>query len=267
MRVTVVGARGFIGSHLAAHARGRGADVIERRHADFLNATPRDPLGTVFYCSGITVGADAEPLRAFEVHVEALRRLINSRSYDKLIYLSSTRVYDYAEATAESTHLPSTPNAATDTYVASKLAGEAVTLAARVENRVVRLSNVFGAGMNPRVFLSDILAQAKNTGIIRLHSALSSAKDYVSVSAACRLTWEIGTSSRERIYNVASGTNTSHQEILTALAALLPLEVFVDDDAPLKPATPIAVQRIAGEFGASPSDLLAELPTLLAAIS
>lgn len=256
-RVTVVGARGFVGSAVVAHARALGAETIECRHDD----VPRDvDLGLVAYCSGVAYGADKHPLDAYRLHVAAVAELAATRRYERIVYLSSTRVYDRSDGTNETGVSSVRSDAAGDTYALSKLAGEGVVLQAGERNRVVRASNIYGASLRSRLFLSDILRQAAATGRIELRSSLESSKDYVSVDDVAAMLLAVGAGSRERIYNVAAGENVAHGALLEAILPVLPAQVRVAPGSPTVTVPRIDIARVSQEFAFEPRRVLDDLP-------
>jgi nucleoside-diphosphate-sugar epimerase len=261
-RLTIVGGRGFIGSHLVAHAREQGLDVRVARH----DAVPdHEPLGVVIYCSGLAWGSDREPLRAFDVHATIVGKILASCTYDRFVYTSSTRVYDRSGAALESVPLSFCTDAGSDVYALSKAAGEAVVLASSNEHRVVRLSNVYGPSFRSELFLSDILRQAAATGKIALRSSLDSAKDYVSINDVVRRILDVATNSNERVYNIASGMNTTHRALLDAIASSLPVTTEIAHDAPTTVALPVNIERLCREFPFTPRRVTDDIPTLVRA--
>ncbi|HXW51019.1 MAG TPA: NAD(P)-dependent oxidoreductase [Candidatus Acidoferrales bacterium] len=261
MRLTIVGARSFIGAVVAAAARGRDHEVVVTPH----DQIPDGDLGVVVYCSGIPWGADAQPREAFRLHVSAPLEWLDTRRFERLIYLSSARVYDRSASTHEDTTLATLPSDAQSVYVASKIAGEAAMLECSERTIVLRPSNVFGANLESHVFLSDIIRQAVTTGRMTIRTALWSSKDYVDVHEVAYVILKIAAASRHRVYNVASGRNTTHQAIVERIAALVPAEVSVERDAPVVVAPAIDVNRICEEFDFRPSDLIAALPDIVKA--
>ncbi len=256
-RVTVVGARGFIGGRVAARARRLGYEVLECSH----DAVPlgRD-LGSIVYASGIAWDAQLRPLESYELHASAVVRLLARARYERLVYLSSTRVYDRAGATVEETAPALRPDVADDTYALSKLAGEGAVLAAKAENRVIRCSNVYGESFRSGLFLSDVLRQAATTGRIAIRTSLDSSKDYVSVDDVADLALRVASESRERVYNVAAGKNTTHRALLEVILQAVPARVVVAPGAPTVTVPEIDAGRVRSEFGFLARDVLADLP-------
>ena len=255
VRIAVVGARGFIGSAIARRARADGHEVMECRH----DALPEGNLGIVLYCSGVAWGADRDPIAAYRRHVADLLPLLEPARSERLVYLSSTRVYDHASKTSEATPPALRSDDPADTYALSKLAGEGLVLSAGPQHRVVRCSNVYGESFRSELFLSDILRQAATTGRIAIRTALDSSKDYVSVDDVAEAVLAIAAGSEHRIYNVAAGRNTTHGALLAAIARAVPFELSVAPDAPTVVAPLIDAGRLQSEFPFEPRDVLEDV--------
>ena len=89
---TVLGATGFIGNHLAAALRRTGATCFTPARGD--DAVFKKPLGRVFYCIGYTADFAKDPSATVEAHAALLGRILSEAQFDKLIYMSSVRLYD-----------------------------------------------------------------------------------------------------------------------------------------------------------------------------
>lgn len=245
--MTIVGARGFIGSHVVKLAQERGIHTDALSHRDLDDpASTEHSLGTVIYCSGVTSGAETTAASAYRLHVEYPNRILTTCKYDRFVYLSSTRLYDKSPETDERQAILLGPDP--EIYRTTKFAGETLAAALDVDARIVRLSNVFGSGMNANVFLADVLHQARTSRTVKLQTTLNSAKDYIGVSDAASLILDIAASSRERVYNVASGYNTSHRELLNALGDPVPLTVEVLEGATTVVNPAIDIARLEREF-------------------
>jgi nucleoside-diphosphate-sugar epimerase len=260
--ITILGASGFIGSNLLAAARTSGIACFAPGRGELLD--DRD-LGTVVYCIGLTASFRERPLDAIEAHVGLLADLLARGRFDRLLYLSSTRVYRRTDGLcSETSPLVFAPHDPDDLYGLSKAAGEAAVLSIP-SGVVLRLSNVYGLGMPEDGFLGSILRDVETRASVILQQAPSSAKDYVGLGDVVDLTLRIASSGRERIYNVASGRNVTHAELAAALAGASGATVRFADSAPAEMFPPVDISRAVREFGFRPSALLADLPALLAA--
>jgi nucleoside-diphosphate-sugar epimerase len=269
---TVLGATGFIGRHLAERWRGEGRAVFAPARGD--RQLYSRPLGHVVYAIGITADFRTRPFETMEAHVSVLADILRRTGFDSFTYLSSTRVYAGAPATAETAALRVSPSDPNDLYNLSKLAGEALCLAQPDERiRVARLSNVYGRDMDDgpspsRNFLAAVIREAALDGEIRLRTAPASAKDYVAVEDVGRAVQRIALGGRERIYNVAAGRNVTHAAIADAVSRITGCRVTVAPGAPETVFPVIDTGRIAGLFTPPeapwrPADLLEQLPRLL----
>jgi nucleoside-diphosphate-sugar epimerase len=98
-----------------------------------------------------------------------------------------------------------------------------------------------------------------------LRTAPDSCKDYVSIRDVTRALVRIATAGRERLYNVASGRNTTHAEVASALRACTGCAVEFAAGAPTVAFPPIDVGRLRAEFPFEPASVLDELPDLVRA--
>jgi nucleoside-diphosphate-sugar epimerase len=263
---TVLGAGGFIGAALVAWLDSHDHVV----HAVTRAALPallagRRPAGHVIDCIGLTGDFRVRPLDTAEAHVGLVARCLAELRFDSFLLLSSTRVYARASATHEDAALPAMPADPSDLYNVTKLAGEALCLAdPRTTARVVRLSNVYGIGVPAETFLGQLLREGRATGCVVFHQSPASAKDYVSTTAVVRLLPAIAATGKQRIYNVAAGSNTSHAAIAYCLRDVTGWHTSFAPDAPTVRQPSIDTARLDGEFGPTASNLVADLPILLA---
>jgi nucleoside-diphosphate-sugar epimerase len=250
-RATVIGGRGFVGRGLVAHLQAAGWQVeVPPRDAAF----PRrgTSLGHVFYCVGMTADFARYPNDTVEAHVGLLARVLESDTFDALVYLSSTRLYDgldAAEPAGEDTPIAVSPGHPRHLYDVTKLAGETLCAAmAPGRARVARLACVYDETDPDDGFLGQLLARVTATpagGTIALDTSPHLSRDYVHRDDVVSALVAIAERGTRLAYNIASGTNLRND----ALAALIGREahrglVFVHDrDAPLLPVASVARAR------------------------
>lgn len=261
MDVTVLGARGFIGSHLATELRRRGHPVsAPDRDANLAGVD----LGTVFYCIGLTADFRSRPFDTVTAHVSALQQVLQHCRFERLVYLSSTRLYSGAGiSTAEEQPLRVNPADPSDLYNLSKAMGESLALHSGRPVRIARLANVYGDDWDSDNFLPSLLKAALRDGRVTLRTSSQSAKDYVHLNDAIDLLIHIGTEGRERMYNVASGRNVTNGELLDRLREVTGCAAEVASGVPTIAFPSINVERVRSEFGFSPTCVLRELPRLV----
>lgn len=254
-RFTLFGGHGFIGRALG--------DVLMRRgHA--VTCQPRDSLvpprggfGTIVWCIGLTADFRTRPYDTATAHIGLLAKVLAQRAHDRVVFVSSTRVYAGAPSTSEDSALTLRPADPSDLYNATKLAGESLVLTAEGDlGVVVRLSNIIGPAEARRAtFLGAIVRQAIE-GQIVLETALTTAKDYLWIDDAARGLADIAVTGRARIYNLARGAQITHYNWTTALARATGCAIAVKPGAPDLGFAAIDTARIRSEFGFAPSNPL-----------
>jgi nucleoside-diphosphate-sugar epimerase len=266
MKATVFGATGFIGSHLVRYLRSQGYEVsIPSRDS---RAWCNEPLGHVFYCIGLTADFRSRPLETVHAHVSLAAEILRHGIFESFLYLSSTRVYGRALSAHETTVTPVHSADPSDLYNLSKLMGEALCLSlGRDHVRVARLSNVFGADFASENFLTSIIRDAARTGKVVLRTALESEKDYVSIDDVTYSLERISRNGSELIYNVASGSNTRHDDIMLALSRATDCEVIVEDNAPIQRFPAIDIARLSHLVDRKFALLPEQIPNLVEAFS
>lgn len=243
MTATVFGANGFVGRGLVSYLRGKGYDVRELVRGD--NTWRNADLGHAFYCIGLTADFRSRPFETIEAHCSFLKEVLSGARFSSFVYLSSTRVYARASSTDEAAAIPVVSADPDDLYNISKLMGESACLGSGLSNaRVARLSNVFGEDLESQNFLTSVLSDATKHKAVHLRTSLSSEKDYVWIGDVVRALETIAREGSDPITNVAYGRNTSHGEILEAVAAATGAVVSVATDAPTVRFPEIVTQRL-----------------------
>ncbi len=171
-------------------------------------------LGVLWYCAGTTADYDQRPFDTVDAHTCLVSEIIRMVNFERLIYCSSTRLYDGVSQkdVDESTPLVFDTTDPRRVFDLSKALGENLTLTrSEVRGVVARLSNVFnGQGGSPE-FLSEWLNKATLSREIVLESNPSIRRDYIHLDDAVASLRAIA--SGFGIYNVASGQLISNGEI------------------------------------------------------
>ena len=257
-RITLFGGSGFIGRATAAELARRGHQVHIPARGQIM--PPAGGFGTLIWCIGLTADFRTRPYDTATAHIGLLAQVLAQGAHDRVIYLSSTRIYGGApsttEGTTESAALRLQPENPSDLYNATKIAGESLVLSAPVPGVAVRLSNVLGPGEAARETFVGAITRQAHQGQIVLESALSTAKDYLWIEDAARGLADIALTGQQRIYNLASGRQISHQAWVNALAQQTGCGVAIRDKAPDLGFPPIDTHRFQAEFGSLPTDPL-----------
>lgn len=264
MSYSILGARGFIGTRLLGALRDGGYDCDAFSHKEETSLSGR--LGHVIDCVGVTSDFRERPFDAVRAHVSRVMDLIERCEFDSYLYLSSTRVYKRVTRSSEDVELLIDPNDFDDIYATSKLMGESIILTNPLSTfRVVRLSNVYGRGSSAVTFLNSLIDSAVETGEIRLGQKLDSERDYVDIEDVLPLLIRIVNDGKNRIYNIASGTNVTNRQITDLLKDRLGCKVSLQERAETVCFPQIRIDRIQNEFGFEPTQILDQFSELLAA--
>jgi nucleoside-diphosphate-sugar epimerase len=260
MTFTVFGGKGFIGGATVAALRAVGAEVCVPGRDEPL---PRVHLGHVIYAIGVTADFRQRPFDTMEAHVGAVARVLRDADFDSFLYLSSTRLYRHAESTMERERILVDPADPEDFYDLTKLAGEALCHQAGHPNvRVARLSNVIGHDFRSRNFVFDLMRVAWTERFITLRSAVDSSKDYIMVEDVARMLPLIATQGRHPCYNLASGINLRHADILAPIVQVTGASVTVAEGARTETFPLIDTGRLRSEFDFVPAPVLPQLAPL-----
>lgn len=264
VKFTVLGGTGFIGGHLVRHLQAQGHEVWAPGRGAAIE--PGTPAGHVIYTIGLTGDFRKRLFDTIDAHVTVLTRLLRTLSFDSWLYLSSTRVYGGLGTNAlasETARLNIAPSADA-VYDLSKLLGEAICLAQpQATVRVARVSNVYGPGHSPSMFLGLLLSEATRTGRVTIGEAPQSSKDYISVDAVVRMLERIALEGKDRLYNVASGTPTTHQALADKISQVTGAKMEFAPNAPVRIFPRIDASRVKNEFSYAPPSLLDDVGALV----
>lgn len=237
---TVVGAAGFVGARLARRLAADGWEVYAPAKGD-PELLGRD-LGVVFYCAGLTADYDRRPFDTVEAHASLVSEVIRADRFERLVYCSSTRLYD-GQRKAESHEaepLVLDPADPRRVYDLSKALGENLTIA-RTGGRgaVARLSNVFDWSDGAPGFLSEWLIAARGTRDLVLESSPNIARDYIHLDDTVDALIAIS-AGQPQVYNVAAGRLTTNADIARVFEAAGWWVKFTSEANPLPPPNAVA---------------------------
>lgn len=265
MKTTVIGAKGFIGRHIMNRLEQFGIEAYGPSR-DEISLFEND-LGHVIYCAGVTSDFRQRPFDTIRAHVSFLTELLEKARFDSFLYVSSTRVYvnqPSDEKGEEEGSLLVNPFQMEDLFNLSKITGESLCLTVNRPNvRVARVSNVCGPDFNSNNFIYSIIKDAVNDGKIVLHSSLDSEKDYISVDDVANLLIHIAHHGKQRMYNVASGINTTNKQWVDRISQYTGCEVEVVSEAKTIKFPTMNTQRIKTEFNFIPRNSVDMLEDLI----
>ena len=213
---TVLGASGFVGRHLTHALEQLGAKVFAPARGD--SSVFKRDLGCVFYCVGLTADYAQKPFETVEAHVSLLSRLLEQASLNRLIYLSSTRLYDSAQTAVEEQPLLLSSSNPRHIYDLSKALGENICLtASQGRAGVARLANVYSPAPGSPGFFSGLLNRLQEGKELMLDSSPYFSRDYVHIDDVVAALLALADSGRKEVVNVASGAAVTNREIADCL--------------------------------------------------
>jgi nucleoside-diphosphate-sugar epimerase len=261
---SVIGAGGFIGARVAQTLRADGQEVFAPGRGD--EVLGRD-LGRVFYCAGLTGDYRTRPFDTVEAHVGLLSRILERGRFERLVYLSSTRVYDAnPEAHGrEDAPLRVNPGDPEHLYELSKLLGENLTVnRSGGRGAAARISYAFDWTPDGAGFLSNWLRRAGESRRLALDTSPGEGRDYIHRDDAVAGLRAILDSDLNGLVNVAAGrvvTNAELAEIFAAAGWRVTFRRLANMQAPLPPD----VSRLAA-LGVQARDVRALIADYLATL-
>lgn len=262
-RVVVLGASGFLGTHVVNELVARDHDVLavtlvpppaEARprvtwHQVDLDRSFDPSVFDAPVCVHLAEPAAIVAAAEGEASLARAGRVLAGR-FTRIVYASSAVVYGDRVADPRREAEPATP---IGTYAVAKLAVEAL-VAADPRCLAIRVGNAYGPGMSPRNVLSDILGQLHAAGPLAVRD-LSPVRDYVHVTDIARAFVAAAFSTVVGVLNIATGRGTSVADLarIACAAAGTPDRPLVST-APGSPSTLILdIERARRELAWAPA--------------
>lgn len=264
MAFTVIGASGFVGAHLARHVRSRGSTCHTPARGDeaALFARTHDHI---VYCAGYTNDFLAAPADTVEAHVCLLTRLLKQARFETLTYLSSTRLYDFANATGrEDASFRLNPHEPRNLFDLSKALGESLCInSGRNGVRAVRLASVYADNLMADSFLHRVLRAARDRVETAFDVAPDTARDYIHIDDVCSLLVNVARRGRRPVYNLASGVNVANADLFEAVTRLTGTKLIATRPPSGERAPVIDITAIREDFAIRPVPLQGRLARVL----
>lgn len=262
MKYTVIGGQGFIGSNIVSLIEKHGHEVWvpEKNSEDVFNK----PLGIVIYAAGHG-DCKNNPQKVFHSNLGYLIDVIEKGTFDKFIYISSTRVYMNQESSEENCDVTICHDDDRALFNLTKLTAENLVLSILDSAIVVRPSNVYGLALNSTLFLPSIVRNAINNGHVDMYVPQNYSKDYVSVDNVADAIYRLSYSDQleERIYNIASGRNVSALEIAGILEKETSCSITWHESSPNEHFSIVTLNNLNEIYDYRPSCVLKDLTDMI----
>lgn len=264
-RATVIGGNGFIGRALTKRLRDSGWHVWTPNKGD---ASVFDQeLGKVFYCAGLTADFSTRLFDTVDAHVCLLNSLVHQASFDSLVYLSSTRVYDGMHGLVdENMALQLNPNNRRHLYDLSKLMGESICLNSG-KGSVARLSCVYRDETDPDGFLPNLLSQVlqATSPEVSINTSPFYQRDYVCLDDVISALICIADSGNSTIYNVASGENLENSMLFSLVEEICNVRIHATQNTRPTLCPEVSISRMYEDFMWQATPALVQLRRILLA--
>lgn len=216
---TILGEKSFIGRHIA-YALSRSGEEVSVPNRKEINSLTKRNTDILIYCLGVTTNFSQRPLETYNAHACLLTKILSCTSCSQIIYLSSSRVYMHNKNTSEAAPLSVFSHHPDGIYTLSKLVGENICSVLHKKSKIIRLSNVYSTECikkEKKNFIDSIIHDAFYKKEVVFQSSPRSAKDFIHIDDVVNIITDIALQGQAGIYNVASGINTSNQEIAKIL--------------------------------------------------
>lgn len=210
----VYGGNGYIGSNIISYLKSKDCRVLIPKKNEF-----PQKKGIIIYC----VGSDdwyGDPLKNFNSNFVHLYKLIkNLRSFESLVFLSSTRVYlDLSQKIVNEKQNLTLKSSSRFTFNLQKLMCENFLLKQNKNIKIIRLSNVYGKNTLQKTFLPTLIRESVKFKKINVGLNVNSCKDYIYIDDAIKSILNLANKKNAKgIFNLAYGKNFKVKDIIKIL--------------------------------------------------
>jgi nucleoside-diphosphate-sugar epimerase len=206
MNIGILGAKGFIASHLIEFFKEKHIGV--HSYARNENVKVHDLIVHLAQPNRLT-----HVLSDLEAEHLSLLKVLKSKCAH-IIYVSSAAVYGYANKAAVTEKTTPTPS---DDYGKFKYYCEQQVQCLFSSFAIVRPSNVYGGGMSPQSIIGEYLDQKeKGRPVIQFKKAYPT-RDFIFIDDLVSGIYQITKNQCQGIYNVSSGQGTSIQRLVSVM--------------------------------------------------
>ena len=263
MKYTVVGGNGFIGREICFKLNSMGHKVFIPKKND--PALFKDDLGIVIYSAGFG-DCGSNPFKVINSNISSLCEIVDKSTFKRLVYISSSRLYLRNYSSNETDDLKILFNDDRRLFNLTKLVSEELCLLSKKDIIIVRPSNVYGMALNSNLYLPSIIRNAILNKHVDMYVSKNYAKDYVSVHDVAEAIYSLTLvkNLNDKVFNLASGVNTSSSEIANMLKKYTDCKVIwhtTKNEDDVFPVTKIDLINQYIDF--SPKNVLEDLPKMI----
>lgn len=239
MKVVVIGANGFLGSHILQLCLNKDWQVLASYNNNQDNIPSqvnkihiteikklKDNFDIIFIASGNFTQNHYELINSNVILTNQLTKLFKSA---KLVFVSSISVYGTHQDIINENSSFNNPNI----YGLSKLAGEFIALG-HTNYSIIRFTNLYGIGMITKSFIPTIIRDALKKRVIVLKNKIRM-NDYLAVEDAASLCIKASLNNKNDIFLGATGKSISNFEVAEIIQKLIPntkIELNESDNSP-----------------------------------
>lgn len=216
MKITIIGAKGFIGSALTTFMNDEGYRVEEvyRGHSIIQNYD----YGTIIYCAGIKSNFSLKTHDLIQSNILDLMQWLTKAKYNQFIYISSARIYMNLDHGSEQSNLFKIKS--DDIYNQSKILAETICRNLNKNCLILRPSNVLGFDPNSSNFIWQLLRELQRAASLKIAESLENSRDYVNIDFLCHSIVNLIQKNASGIYNISSGINLTNLEVCNILKSV-----------------------------------------------
>jgi len=227
MKTLIVGANGFLGSRIASQSINKGWEtwaVYHRKTNNIPEGCQAAKLDEINSIKGrvervfLSVGNHSlSSKKLIEANCKITELFCQRYKKAKIIFVSSVAVYGSHTGIISKQSSFNNPN----DYGLSKIRGEEI-VAKQPRYSIVRLTYLYGKGMNKNSFLPTIINQALTKKLITLYGDGTRKQDYLYVGDAADLCVRVGLAKENNIYLGVTGRSLSNLEVAKIIQKLTP---------------------------------------------
>lgn len=197
-------------------------DSVEYYHISKLNDLP-DNFDTIFLISAYIPIANTDVDRLNDVNIQLVARVCEKFKNSKIVYASSVSIYGNARGVLAEASLSENPSL----YGISKLKAEDIVNKQGAYS-IIRISSMYGEGMNLTTFIPKIIESAINNKCIKILGTGTRLQNYIHVSDVAKIFIKASQQERNDTYLAVAEASFTNLEIANNVKALTGAEIVFE---------------------------------------